>query len=57
MQYWRPENEQLVKEALREAGRTELLGTGKAALVEEYKRMGWRPPSNKGKSHGRPKRA
>jgi uncharacterized radical SAM protein YgiQ len=56
MQYWRPENTQLVKEALQEAGRTELLGTGKKALVEEYTRMGWRPPTSKGKFHGRPKR-
>jgi len=56
MQYWRPENQQLVKEALREVGRDDLVGTGKQTLVEEYQRMGWRPPTKQGKSHGRPKK-
>ncbi|MBI5495212.1 MAG: YgiQ family radical SAM protein [Deltaproteobacteria bacterium] len=56
MQYWRPENHGLVKDALRGAGRADLLGTHRTALVEEYQRMGWQPPRDKGKFHGRPKR-
>ncbi len=56
MQFWRPENHGLVKEALRDAGRTDLIGRGRTALVEEYQRMGWQPPKDKGKFHGRPKR-
>ena len=33
LQYWRPENETLVREALRDAGRTDLIGHGKKALA------------------------
>ncbi|MEW5849645.1 MAG: YgiQ family radical SAM protein [Myxococcota bacterium] len=54
MQYWRPENHKLVKEALTEAGREDLMGTHKTALVEKFQRMGWRPPVKQGKNHGRP---
>jgi radical SAM superfamily enzyme YgiQ (UPF0313 family) len=56
MQHWRPENQGLVKEALRDAGRTDLIGTHQDALVEQYRRMGWQPPVKQGKLHGRPKR-
>ena len=33
LQYFRPENKKIVLEALRKAGRTDLIGTGKNCLV------------------------
>ena len=33
LQYWKPENQTLIREALRESGRTDLIGHGKRALA------------------------
>jgi len=38
MQYWLPENAALVREALREAGRADLIGFGPQALVPSWDR-------------------
>ena len=38
LQYFRPENHQKVREALRRAGRTDLIGTGRECLVPPEKR-------------------
>ena len=34
MQYWLPENEELVREALIKVGRTDLIGNGEKCLVK-----------------------
>jgi uncharacterized radical SAM protein YgiQ len=57
VQHWRPENQELVKEALHEAGRGDLVGFHQGALVEPHVRHGWRPPVKQGKLHGRPPKA
>ena len=54
MQYWMPENGPLVREALRDAGREELIGYGPAALVAPYeKKGGLSAPLPRAKSRGR----
>ena len=49
MQYWLPDNAPLVREALREAGRDDLIGFGPNALVGPYDKKG-------GLEGGRPRR-
>lgn len=56
MQYWKPENRSDVLDALRQAGREDLVGNHANALVPLHERKGWQPTRDKGKSHGRPKR-
>lgn len=56
MQYWKPENRDLVMSALDDAGRTDLVGSHAGALVPVHQKMGWQPSRDKGKYHGRPKR-
>ncbi len=56
LQYFRPENHQKVREALRRAGRADLIGTGRGCLVPPEREM--RPPlfEKRGKragSHGK----
>jgi len=51
MQFDRPENRELVREALEKAGRTDLIGTGKEALVAPgSKKSSGRKGGNKGAS-------
>lgn len=46
LQYWQPDNAPLVREALREAGRADLIGHGSHALVPGWDRVeGGRAPS------------
>ncbi len=50
LQYWLPDNAPLVREALREAGRADLIGHGSHALVPGWDRVdGTRAPSRKGR--------
>lgn len=57
MQYWLPENAPLVREALREAGRADLIGFGPQALVPSWDRpedeRGGRGPPSRGRRPGR----
>ena len=56
LQHWKPENETLVREALVEAGRTDLIGDGKDALAPSGgppRRGGERKPSHGDRSGGR----
>ena len=54
MQYWMPENGPLVREALRQSGREELIGYGPTALVPPYeKKGGISGPLPRAKSRGR----
>ena len=50
MQYWMPQNEGLVREALHDAGRQDLIGRGRDALVPHADRHG--PRSGQGKQSG-----
>ena len=43
LQYWKPENETLIREALRDVGRTDLIGTGQRALAAPPRKKGKRP--------------
>ncbi len=53
MQYFRPQNKPMVLEALKQAGRIDLIGTGRACLVRE----GYKGPNAKTGEKGRPSKS